>query len=255
MSIVKFKLVEEEGNQITDEMKEFFSVDENGIVGYNHDVALKALREERTGRRADRKELAAYKGLNVTPDAIQAFLDLGKTPEELLAMIEAAATNGSAAEKLTEAEKARLTAEKDLRSLKSEFDKLKSKVEESDRKAAEADLRAKCEGLIDQLATDIDRDKARLWLLGGKTADGLDVKGTYHGWKQNAIGDLEDINSVAPLNYLTAMCKALGYTKTSTAGKADPGNATMQTNGSAAFATAQKNGDVQGMLANAPEAQ
>jgi hypothetical protein len=193
--------------------------------------------------------------LNVTPDAIQAFLDLGKTPEELLAMIEAAATNGSAAEKLTEAEKARLTAEKDLRSLKSEFDKLKSKVEESDRKAAEADLRAKCEGLIDQLATDIDRDKARLWLLGGKTADGLDVKGTYHGWKQNAIGDLEDINSVAPLDYLTAMCKALGYTKTSTPGKADPGNTTMQTNGSAAFATAQKNGDVQGMLANAPEVQ
>ena len=94
MSIVKFKLVEEDGNQITDEMKEFFAVDENGIVGYNHDVALKALREERTGRRADRKELAAFKGLNVTPETIQAFLDLGKTPEELFAMVEAAAANG-----------------------------------------------------------------------------------------------------------------------------------------------------------------
>ena len=53
MSIVKFKLVEEEGNQITEEMREFFSVDENGVVGYDHDNALKALREERNGRRDD----------------------------------------------------------------------------------------------------------------------------------------------------------------------------------------------------------
>ena len=34
-------------------MKEFFSVDENGVVGYDHDNALKALREERNGRRDD----------------------------------------------------------------------------------------------------------------------------------------------------------------------------------------------------------
>ena len=53
MAITKFKLVEEEGNQITEEMKEFFSVDENGVVGYDHDNALKALREERNGRRDD----------------------------------------------------------------------------------------------------------------------------------------------------------------------------------------------------------
>lgn len=253
MAITKFKLVEEEGNQLTEEMKEFFSVDENGIVGYDHDNALKALREERNGRRADRKELAAYKGLNVTPEAIQAYLDLAKSPEELAALIEAAATTGNTAEKLTEAEKARLLAEKELRGFKTEFEKLKARVEESDRKAAEADLRAKCEGLIDQLPSEIDRDKARLWLLGGKTADGLDVKGTYHGWKQNAIGDLEDINSVAPLDYLNAMCKALGYIKTSTPGKATPGNATMASTGNNAFAAAKQAGDVQGMLANAPE--
>lgn len=253
MAITKFKLVEEDGNQITEEMREFFSVDENGVVGYDHDNALKALREERNGRRADRKELAAYKGLNVTPDVIQAFLDLEKSPEELAAIIDANVTNGNTAEKLTEAEKAKLIAEKELKSFKTEFEKLKARIEESDRKAAEADLRAKCEGLIDQLPNEIDRDKARLWLLGGKTADGLDVKGTYHGWKQNAIGDLEDINSVAPLDYLNAMCKALGYIKTSTPGKAAPGNATMASTGNSAFAAAKQAGDVQGMLANAPE--
>ena len=255
MSIVKFKLVEEEGNQITDEMREFFSADENGVVSYDHDVALKALREERSGRRADRKELASYKGLNVSPETIQAFLDLAKSPEELAAIIDTAANSGTTAEKLTEAEKARLTAEKELRGFKTEFEKLKARVEDADRKAAEADLRAKCEGLIDQLPNDIDRDKARLWLMGGKTADGLDVKGTYHGWKQNAIGDLEDINDVAPLDYLNAMCKALGYIKPSTPGKAAPGNATMASTGSTAFAAAKQAGDVQAMLANAPEIQ
>lgn len=252
MSIVKFKLVEEEGNQLTEEMKEFFSVDENGVVGYDHDTALKALREERNGRRADRKELAAFKGLNITPDQIQAFIDLAKSPEELTAIIEAAASNGDTAEKLTEAEKARLTAEKELKGFKTEFEKLKARIEESDRKAAEADLRAKCEGLIDQLPNDIDRDKARLWLLGGKTSEGLDVKGTYHSWKQNAIGDLEDINSVAPLDYLSAMCKALGYTKISTPGAAQPGNATIANAGNSAYAAAKQAGDVSAMLANAP---
>ena len=255
MAITKFKLVEEDGNQITEEMKEFFSVDEKGIVSYEHDNALKALREERTGRRADRKELAAYKGLNVTPETIQAYLDLAKSPEELAALIQAAAANGDTAEKLTEAEKAKLIAEKELKSFKTEFEKLKARIEESDRKAAEADLRAKCEGLIDQLPNEIDRDKARLWLLGGKTADGLDVKGTYHGWKQNAIGDLEDINSVAPLDYLNAMCKALGYVKTSTPGNANPGNATMASTGSTAFAAAKQAGDIDAMINAAPAIQ
>lgn len=241
-------------DEVPEIMREFVTESDGGF-DYDADKAFKALKEEREGRRADRKELASFKGLNVTPDAIKAFIELGKTPEEITALIDAAANadpEGNAA-KLSEAEKARLTAEKDFRSLKTEFDKLKARIEESDRKAADADLRDKCEKLIGQLPDSIDRDKARLWLLGGATAEGLEVKGTYRNFTRNAIGDIEDINGLSPLDYVTAMSNALGYKKSSTPGEAKPGNSTMTGNsGNAAYAAAKDKGDYTSMALNCP---
>lgn len=235
-------------------MREFVTEVDGGFE-YDEAKAFKALKEEREGRRADRKELASFKGLNVTPDAIKAFIDLGKSPQEIADIIEAAANadpEGNAA-KLSETEKAKLTAEKELRSLKAEFDKLKARIEESDRKAADADLRDKCEKIIGQLPENIDRDKARLWLLGGATAEGLEVKGTYRNFTRNAIGDIEDINGLSPVDYVTAMSNALGYKKSSTPGSAAPGNATMTgTAGNAAYAAAKEKGDYTSMALNCP---
>ena len=241
-------------DEVPEIMREFVTEADGGF-DYDFDKAFKALKEEREGRRADRKELASFKGLNVTPENIKAFLDLGKNPDEIAAILETAANadpEGNAA-KLSEAEKARLTAEKEFRSLKTEFDKLKSRIEESDRKAADADLRDKCEKIIGQLPDSIDRDKARLWLLGGATAEGLEVKGTYRNFTRNAIGDIEDINGLSPLDYVTAMSNALGYKKSSTPGNAAPGNATMTGNaGNAAYAAAKENGDYTAMALNCP---
>lgn len=241
-------------DEVPEIMREFVFESDGGFE-YDADKAFKALKEEREGRRADRKELASFKGLNVTPETIKAFADLGKTPEEITAIIEAAANadpEGTAA-KLSEAEKARLAAEKGLRSLKTDFDKLKARIEESDRKAADADLRDKCEKIIGQLPDNIDRDKARLWLLGGATAEGLEVKGTYRNFTRDALGDIEDINGLSPLDYVTAMSNALGYKKTSTPGTAAPGNATMTASGgNAAYAAAKEKGDYAAMALNCP---
>ena len=241
--------------EVPEIMREFVTEADGGFV-YDQDKAFKALKEEREGRRTDRKELASFKGLNVTPENIKAFLELGKTPEEISALIEAAANADPDADaaKLSAAEKARLTAEKDLRSLRTEFDKLKARIEESDRKAADADLRDKCERIIGQLPDSIDRDKARLWLLGGATAEGLEVKGTYRNFTRNAIGDIEDINGLSPVDYVTAMANALGYKKSSTPGNAAPGNATMTggSAGSAAYAAAKESGNYEGMALNCP---
>lgn len=236
-------------DELPEIMREFV-IEADGGFDYDAVKAFKALKETREGRRADRKELAAYKGLNVTPEYIKAFLDLGKTPEEIAAMIANPDVNAA---KLTAAEQARLTAEKDFRTLKTEFDKLKARIEESDRKAADADLRDKCEKIIGQLPDSIDRDKARLWLLGGATAEGLEVKGTYRNFTRDALGDIEDINGLSPVDYVTAMSNALGYKKSSTPGSAAPGNATMTGNsGSAAYAAAKEKGDYQAMALNCP---
>jgi DNA-binding transcriptional MerR regulator len=237
--------------EVPEIMREFVTEADGGF-DYDFDKAFKALKEEREGRRADRKELASFKGLNVSPESIKAYLDLGKTPEEIAAVL-ATGSNNLDAMKFTEVEKARLTAEKDLKNLRSEFDKLKARIEESDRKAADADLRDKCEKIIGQLPDSIDRDKARLWLLGGATAEGLEVKGTYRNFTRNAIGDIEDINGLSPLDYVTAMSNALGYKKSSTPGNAAPGNATMTGNaGNAAYAAAKENGDYTSMALNCP---
>jgi hypothetical protein len=233
-------------------MREFVSEADGGFE-YDADKAFKALKEEREGRRADRRELANFKGLNVTPESIKAYLDLGKQPEEIASLLSAVNSDPDATAKLSLAEKARLTAEKELRNIRSEFEKLKARIEESDRKAADADLRDKCEKIIGQLPDSIDRDKTRLWLLGGATAEGLEVKGTYRNFTRNAIGDIEDINGLSPLEYVTAMSNALGYKKSSTPGAAKPGNATMTGNtGSAAYDAAKKSGDYASMALNCP---
>lgn len=238
--------------EVPEIMREFVTEADGGFA-YDAEKAFKALKEEREGRRTDRKELASFKGLNVTPETIKAFAELGKTPEEIAALLAVSNTSATdSASRYSESEKARLLAEKELKTLRGDFDKLKARIEEADRKAADADLRDKCEKIIGQLPDSIDRDKARLWLLGGATAEGLEVKGTYRNFTRNAIGDIEDINGVSPLDYVTAMSNALGYKKASTPGNANPGNATMTGNGSAAYAAAKEKGDYAGMALNCP---
>ena len=90
----------------------------------------------------------------------------------------------------------------------------------------------------------------------GKTPEGIEVKGTYRNFTRNAIGDIEDIGGLSPLDYLVAMSNALGYKKASTPGNAKPGNATISKNGgNADYETAKKSGDVMGLIRNAPDAK
>ena len=70
----------------------------------------------------------------------------------------------------------------------------------------------------------------------------------------NETGDgLNPIGGKLPGDYLADLAKTYKFIKTSTPGKATPGNATMASTGNNAFAAAKQAGDVQGMLANAPE--
>lgn len=232
-------------------MKEFVT-ENDGVFTYDHERAFKALKEEREGRRADRRELAAFKALNVSAEDLAKFTGLGKTADELAEMIAqtANAPAGVDLEKLTEAEKARLTAEKNYNSLKADFDKIKARLDESDRLAADANLQRKVGELINQLPDDIDKEQARVYLLGGKTQDGIPVEGVYKAtFQANAIGDLVDISGKSPLDYTTAVLRALRMQKPSTPGNARPGNAQINVQGAKADSKAlAEKGDIVGAL-------
>lgn len=238
-------------------MQEFITDGEDGVKVYDYERAFKALKEEREGRRADRKELATYKGIGKSIDELTALANLGKTPDELVALMEAAASGAADLNKLSEIEKGKLTAEKELKTLRAELEKIQARQAESDRLAADAKLRALVEGLIDQLPPEQDKDKHRLYWLGGKTQDGLSVNGVYQNhFKVNAIGDIEDIGEKSPVDYISAVGNAMNFRKTSTPGGAHPGNSSLNQGGrSAAFANAQKSRDVMAMLEAAPDAK
>ena len=231
-------------------MQEFITDGEDGAKVYDYERAFKALKEEREGRRADRKELATFKGIGKSVDELTALVNLGKTPEELTALMEAAVNGANNLNKLTEAEKAKLTAEKELKSLRSELEKIQARQAESDRLAADAKLRSLVEDLIGQLPPEQDRDKHRLYWLGGKTSDGIGVNGVYQNhFKVNAIGDIEDIGEKSPLDYITAVGNAMNFRKTSKPGNAPAGNADLASGGNnAAYDSALKSGDYLGAL-------
>lgn len=238
-------------DDIPEVMREFVT-ESDGAYVYDEDKAFKALKEEREGRRTDRKELAVFKALGASADTLGEFVKLGKTPAEILEVL----NNSVDGSKLTEAEKGRLEAERELRTMRSELETLKAKQAEADRIAADVKLRTLVEGLLDQLPSDQDKEKHRTYLLGGKTPDGLDLRGVYKDtFSVNAIGDLEDVNGKSPLDYLVAVGNAMNFKKNSTAGIATPGNANLPGgNQSAAYSAAKAKGDIGNMLANAPEA-
>lgn len=240
--------------EVPEVMREFVSESDGAFV-YDADKAFKALVEERNGRRADRKELSAFKAIGLAPDELAKYKAFGKTPEEISELIDKASRTPEVdPEKLTEAEKARLLLEKEFREYRTETEKRLEKFDEMQRKAADAELRGICEGLIDQLPDELDKDRTRLWLLGGRTPEGIEVQGTYRSFKRNAIGDIEEINGLQPLDYLKAMGNALGYRKSSTPGNASPGNSSINAGGgaNAAYEAAKQSGNISGMLENCP---
>ena len=72
----------------------------------------------------------------------------------------------------------------------------------------------------------------------------------------NETGDgLNPIGGKLPGDYLADLAKTYKFIKTSTPGKATPGNAIMASNGNNAFAAAKQAGDIDAMINAAPKIQ
>ena len=223
--------------EVPEIMREFVTED-NGVFSHDADRAFAALKTERANSRAARNELAPFKAL-------------GKTVEELQALINSATDEGSY-QKLTAAEQQNRSLEKQLKTLQTQFAALQEEAANSKKAATDAKLRKIAGEMIDSLPDEIDKDRARAWLLGSKTANGVEISGAYkNAFALDEDGDLQEVSGVSAADWLKETAEALGFKKTSTPGKANPGNADLN-NRNAAFEAAKSAGNLKAMLANAP---
>ena len=217
-------------------MREFVTEVDGGFE-FSDDKAFQALKNEREISKNAKAALSPYKALNVPAEQLAAYVQLGKTPEEIAQLI--AKANQPAA-------KPDVTNSTEYLELKKQVDSLlemKTKYE----KAEAENLRNKRNDLVRAsvraLPDEYDKE-----LFGGFVEEIIDK------FSLNETGDgLNPIGGKLPGDYLVDLAKTYKFIKTSTPGKATPGNATMASTGNNAFAAAKQAGDVQGMLANAPE--
>lgn len=217
-------------------MREFVTEVDGGFE-FADDKAFQALKNEREISKNAKAALSPYKALNVPAEQLAAYVQLGKTPEEIAQLI--AKANQPAA-------KPDVTNSTEYLEMKKQVDSLlemKTKYE----KAEAENLRNKRNDLVRAsvraLPDEYDKE-----LFGGFVEEIIDK------FSLNETGDgLNPIGGKLPGDYLVDLAKTYKFIKTSTPGKATPGNATMASTGNNAFAAAKQAGDVQGMLANAPE--
>ncbi|MBO5681820.1 MAG: hypothetical protein J6T08_08930 [Lentisphaeria bacterium] len=225
--------------EVPEIMREFVTED-NGVFNHDADRAFAALKAERANSKAARNELAPFKAL-------------GKTVEELQALINSATDDEGSFQKLTAAEQQNRSLEKQLKTLQTQFAALQEEAANSKKAAADAKLRKIAGEMIDNLPDEIDKDRARAWLLGSKTANGVEISGAYkNAFALDEDGDLQEVSGISAADWLKETAAALGFKKTSTPGKANPGNADLN-NRNADYDAAKQNRNVIDMIRNAPE--
>ena len=77
-------------DEIPEVMREFVT-GSDGVFSYDEEKAFAALKTERENARTARGALVQFRALNLTPERIKAFADLGKSPAELAELIAKAA--------------------------------------------------------------------------------------------------------------------------------------------------------------------
>ena len=242
--------------EVPEIMRNFVS-EVNGEFVYDETKALDAIAKEREISKGYKNDLRAFKALNVNADELGQFIALGKTPEEIAAMIAAANDDeDSTKAKLTETEKLNLELSKNMKALQKKLDAMEAESVANKAAAEAAALRKAVEDAISQLPNEIDRDKIRLYLMGGKH-DGIDVPGIYSSlFKRDALGDLEEIGGLTAVEYITKLSKSQGFVKSSNPGNVKTGNATIYAgNVNAAYLAAKESKNIFGMVQNAPREQ
>lgn len=219
-------------------MREFVSEVDGGFE-FADDKAFQALKNEREISKTTKAALSPFKALNMSADQLAAFVQLGKTPDEIAQLI---------AKANQPVKKPDVTNSTEYLELKKQVDSLlemKTKYE----KAEAENLKNKRNDLVRAgvraLSDEYDKE-----LFGGFVEEIMDK------FTLNETGDgLNPIDGKLPGDYLADLAKTYKFVKTSTPGNANPGNATMAGTGSTAFAAAKQSGDIDAMINAAPKIQ
>lgn len=223
-------------DEVPDYMREFVMENE-GVFSYDSDRAFAALKAERDISKTAKSELAPFKALNIAPDQIKAFMDLGKTAPELAELI---------AKANAPVPKPNVKTTTEYLELEQRFKNLESMQKEWEATKAE-NLRNKRNGLVRKLISEMP-DEYDKELFGSFVENSMMDKFALDDTKEA----LSPVDNQLPAEFLKAFADKYRFKKASTPGNAAPGNAPISATGSA-FSAAKEKGDVAGMIANAPE--
>lgn len=217
-------------------MREFVT-EVDGNYEFADDKAFQALKNEREISKTAKAALSPFKALNVPAEQLAAYLQLGKTPDELALLI---------AKANQPIKKTDITNSTEYLEMKKQVESLLEMKNEYEAAKAE-NLKNKRNDLVRAgvraLPDEYDKE-----LFGGFVEEIMDK------FSLNETGDgLNPIDGKLPGDYLADLAHTYKFIKTSTPGSAQPGNATMASTGSTAFAAAKQAGNIDAMINAAPK--
>ena len=172
-----------------------FSLDETRIkTEQDVENVLEAKRKEANDRKA-------------AEDALRAFKQLGKSPEELAELLKNVGNSNQAGSDPTKSAEY-LTLAKQLEELKNAYEPMKADYEREKEERAKRETWDAVEKQTDQLPDKFDRDQVREW-----------AKDARSYFKLNAISELEDIDGKKPLDFIISKADKLKLLKESTPSK------------------------------------
>ena len=179
-------------------------VTENGGKFSLDETRIKTEQDVENELEAKRKEANDRKAAE---DALRAFKQLGKSPEELAEMLKNVGNSNQAGSDPTKSAEY-LTLAKQLEELKNAYEPMKADYEREKEERAKRETWDAVEKQIDQLPDKFDRDQVREWAK--------DARGYF---KLNAISELEDIDGKKPLDFIISKADKLKLLKESTPSK------------------------------------
>lgn len=179
-------------------------VTENGGKFSLDETRIKTEKDVENVLEAKRKEANDRKAAE---DALRAFKQLGKSPEELAELLKSAGNGNQAGSDPTKSAEY-LTLAKQLEELKNAYEPMKADYEREKEARAKRETWDAVEKQIDQLPDKFDRDQVREW-----------AKDARSYFKLNAISELEDIDGKKPLDFIISKADKLKLLKESTPSK------------------------------------
>ena len=219
-------------------IKEFITEGEGGTFTLDGDGMTKALRANRDEIKSLKAELSPLKALGLKAEQLKAFVDLGKSPEELAEMIAKAATP---------APKPNVKQSTEYLELKKELDALagfRAKWEEAEKKNLENKRNDLVRAAVRALPDEYDKELF-MGLVETSLLDKFTLNDTHDG--------LTPVGDKLPGDFLKEFADRYRFKKQTIPGNAAPGNSTINNGGNASYMAAKEKGDISAMLNFAPD--